>query len=69
MVDERVWSQGVHGRWKYFAVTWNCGSISTLTRKYSKRLSSNDPKTEEIKSTISDWRQARFFLILHALFP
>jgi hypothetical protein len=22
MVDERVWSQGVHGRWKYFAVTW-----------------------------------------------
>lgn len=28
------------------------GSISTLTRKYSKRLSSYDPKTEEIKSTI-----------------
>ena len=21
MVDERVWTRGVHGRWKYFAIT------------------------------------------------
>ncbi|KAL9405271.1 hypothetical protein Peur_002243 [Populus x canadensis] len=67
-----IWLMKEHGVKEYMedgSILLSHGSISTLTRKYSKRLSSYDPKTEEIKSTISDWRQARFFLILHALFP
>ena len=67
-----IWLMKEYGVKEYMedgSILLSHGSISTLTRKYSKRLSSNDPKTEEIKSTISDWRQARFFLILHALFP
>jgi len=67
-----IWLMKEYGVKEYMedgSILLSHGSISTLTRKYSKRLSSYDPKTEEIKSTISDWRQVRFFLILHALFP